>query len=72
MVFNLGPAEIDICDCETDPGCGITDDDYPCGYHQTIESMASAKLATDKSTVQLVNRDRKKEARVRIKVLRGV
>ncbi len=69
---NLGPAAITVCDCETDPSCGITDDDQPCGYHQTIDAMASATLLTSKDKVHIVNRDRWKTARVKIRVQKGI
>jgi hypothetical protein len=64
---NLGPATVMLCDC-ADPDCGITDDDQPCGYEQTIESMSKGVLDTQQPFVNISNKDASKPARVKLRV----
>ena len=66
-VENLGPASVTMCDC-ADPDCGITKDDQPCGYEQTIEAMHKGVLDTQESFVNISNRDEKKGAKVKLRV----
>jgi hypothetical protein len=72
VMINYGPATISVCDCaEPVPiaiGSGITDDDQPCGYEQTIDGASSAQLNTESSFIVIHNRDAKRKAKVRVRV----
>jgi hypothetical protein len=66
-ISNLGPAVITVCDC-AEPDCGITDDDQPCGYEQTIDVAGTGTLDTEQDFVNISNADKVKSAKVKIKV----
>lgn len=70
-VFNIGDTEVLLCDCENDPDCMITDDDQPCGYHQTIEASMKGELGTKKDFVHIHNKSSKEAASVKIRVRGG-
>jgi hypothetical protein len=71
QVENMGPATVTICDC-SEPDCGITDDDQPCGYEQTIEAANLGTLDTNKNFVHISNKDAIKTAKVKITVFQPI
>jgi hypothetical protein len=66
-VTNTGPAAVTVCDCN-EPDCGITDDDQPCGYEQTIEAAMTGILDTEKDHVNISNKDSQQTAKIKIRV----